>query len=1162
MFLYFKRSSIQNRPPSFLFPIEENTHGIDAPYGFGRVSSLGLDLSTNGSASPSTPRLLKTPVGDFLNGPHRERYRNGAHTPKLALSTFNLHSSPILKKKKEFAELGTQLGFDQFIPVNPIEISDHYQLLDPFLTAGTVTTDTLLEFNSPLAQILLLDILTELKGTFFADSPSTFSDYLNSVNLPEISVKGFETLMTYFICESPNVSALNSHAFTKHSPENFAAVTEHLKQSQVLSDCLFPIRACLNSDFSDFEGLNLDFIKREVNDRFEKNKKVLAKFHKYLRRMLFGFSSTSLIEGDFKGKFKNREKDVEPFLNAYIDKTVFSLIQCIGSLEASLSSKNRSTLQFDMKQLNQQAFEDICHSPIHRCSSAPTFRSDEFLYDVHPNMPTSSTLWTIKAALKFGSLFWDTQHILKNIETFEKEGLGGLVHKYYATSEAMVPIPIPYQELYLLTDPTSIAHIFKHKDRFTRAPYSLIDRLFPNNVFTKSGKAHDMTIRNMMPYLHTKDLPEIVDRCTQEMIKDQLDDGRFEDILKLFQSLTWDIISKYSLGLESFKNQADSLGTKINQALQAIVKAIVFPSLFDAQVERLIDECRIDFYEAVMSELDDLLNRRGYIRDVIFYEIIQDVLLTFSPSGQQLDVENRLKETLISFKDLPISDPESHSLPSLLKHYDIVSEDLKSLVISNRFKGSNYADRFEALTTELGHPFMRTLLTEYIDLSTYSTSTTTSLFDAIMFLFAGHETTGLALSWLMINLSKHSDFLDIVVNEIRSNPSIPTDASIYTYPTLFPNLTLAIHESFRTSPPSWAAARAVVNSGQKIPTSNNGELTPNQGDILVVPLHKISTDPKYWGQPTNVFEQPRSFNPYSHFRIKDGKAIESPNVYLDDLFDDSIVKKALKTLMQTRCILPFFTFTKAIDSHDDCSFLETRGLDTSVKNELITSLKEYFQTDYIRSIPFYLELSCSNVANDIISQLMARGWIESVEYKLSETFTPSDLIRDNFQISDVSFNKMSERLYQLSLSKLANQPFISGNYACKGKDVALMELYRITVMILKDSKPVFDKPKSWVSDLTATNKPINHESSGGCFKPIERRRSNSFSALDQLKFKLVDDPLQDNRGNSKDSTATTLSLTEEAPSRSSKEKFEDIESVPPKPSVFKCLRNIFHPKPK
>ena len=75
--------------------------------------------------------------------------------------------------------------------------------LMPSPKAGTVTTDTLLEFNSPLAQILLLDILTELKGTFFADSPSTFSDYLNSVNLPEISVKGFETLMTYFICESP-----------------------------------------------------------------------------------------------------------------------------------------------------------------------------------------------------------------------------------------------------------------------------------------------------------------------------------------------------------------------------------------------------------------------------------------------------------------------------------------------------------------------------------------------------------------------------------------------------------------------------------------------------------------------------------------------------------------------------------------------------------------------------------------------------------------------------------------------------------------------------------------------------------------------------------------------------------------------------------------------
>ncbi|XP_056627218.1 cytochrome P450 4F3 isoform X1 [Triplophysa dalaica] len=126
---------------------------------------------------------------------------------------------------------------------------------------------------------------------------------------------------------------------------------------------------------------------------------------------------------------------------------------------------------------------------------------------------------------------------------------------------------------------------------------------------------------------------------------------------------------------------------------------------------------------------------------------------------------------------------------------------------------------------------------------------------ADMFMFAGHDTTASALSWIFYNLSMHQDYQDRCRAEVTSLlQDRETDDIIWDDLSQLTFTTMCIKESLRLHPPVLALTR-YFSQDMKVP----GDLVIPQGSLCLISIYGIHRNPVVWSDP-EVFD-PMRFDP-------------------------------------------------------------------------------------------------------------------------------------------------------------------------------------------------------------------------------------------------------------------------------------------------------------
>ena len=138
------------------------------------------------------------------------------------------------------------------------------------------------------------------------------------------------------------------------------------------------------------------------------------------------------------------------------------------------------------------------------------------------------------------------------------------------------------------------------------------------------------------------------------------------------------------------------------------------------------------------------------------------------------------------------------------------------------------------------------------DSETQEHMTDKQLRDEVMTMFfAGHETTGLALTWTWVLLSQHPD----VEQRLREEAQSVLQGQVPTFDDL-PSLVYArmvIQESMRLYPPAWVISRAAIHDdeigGFRIPANST----------LLLSSYLTHRHPKFWNDPDRF--DPERFSP-------------------------------------------------------------------------------------------------------------------------------------------------------------------------------------------------------------------------------------------------------------------------------------------------------------
>lgn len=124
--------------------------------------------------------------------------------------------------------------------------------------------------------------------------------------------------------------------------------------------------------------------------------------------------------------------------------------------------------------------------------------------------------------------------------------------------------------------------------------------------------------------------------------------------------------------------------------------------------------------------------------------------------------------------------------------------------------------------------------------------TADEIFDQILtFLFAGHETTAMSMSWLFHELSKNPEVQNKIIEECeRNNYTFESSLSLNQYPYL----TSVLNETMRLYPAGWVIARDIAED------ATVGGYKVKKGRVLAVCPYINHRDPRWWINP-------ETFNP-------------------------------------------------------------------------------------------------------------------------------------------------------------------------------------------------------------------------------------------------------------------------------------------------------------
>ena len=139
------------------------------------------------------------------------------------------------------------------------------------------------------------------------------------------------------------------------------------------------------------------------------------------------------------------------------------------------------------------------------------------------------------------------------------------------------------------------------------------------------------------------------------------------------------------------------------------------------------------------------------------------------------------------------------------------------------------------------------LLLEAVDDETGQSMDEEELFGQIyMFLFAGHETSSIALSWTLYFLAQYPDVQEKLRREVKESLN-EQEGTWETYESM-KYLSAVINESMRLRPPASVYRRKVIQDdnilGYDIPADS----------LIVISPYVLHRKPEYWSDP-------ETFNP-------------------------------------------------------------------------------------------------------------------------------------------------------------------------------------------------------------------------------------------------------------------------------------------------------------
>lgn len=131
------------------------------------------------------------------------------------------------------------------------------------------------------------------------------------------------------------------------------------------------------------------------------------------------------------------------------------------------------------------------------------------------------------------------------------------------------------------------------------------------------------------------------------------------------------------------------------------------------------------------------------------------------------------------------------------------------------------------------------------------------------FLFAGHDTTAIIISWIFYFLAEHPDILLRVRKELDEVFGVNTTPSqvaeqIISAPKLHTKLkfTLAcIKESLRLEPPASPVRQSTP--GYSFTTSSNITFSPPEECLIYISTYLLHRDPNVWGEDADEFKPDR-----------------------------------------------------------------------------------------------------------------------------------------------------------------------------------------------------------------------------------------------------------------------------------------------------------------
>ena len=241
------------------------------------------------------------------------------------------------------------------------------------------------------------------------------------------------------------------------------------------------------------------------------------------------------------------------------------------------------------------------------------------------------------------------------------------------------------------------------------------------------------------------------------------------------------------------------------------------------------DGAEVDVSEDFMQTTLDVVCRAMFSTDV----------------GDAIEVVNRefdyANEKLIERIKAPIPIPLWFPLPHIKREknsYEAIKNVVADIIEKRRKSNEHYDD-------------LLAMLMEVEDADTGEKMSNQQIQDEVITIFlAGHETTAVALSWLVHCLDENPEVVDKILEEEKSvlNGSVPTMENLRS----LEYTRMVIDETLRLYPPVWVIGRHSLEhdtiGGYDIPKNTN----------LLIPLYYIHRDPKLWNDPEKFI--PERFN--------------------------------------------------------------------------------------------------------------------------------------------------------------------------------------------------------------------------------------------------------------------------------------------------------------